>query len=699
MEMKVHAIQTKTVEIQVILIVFLLVILINGVHHTTQEHNSMVTTVTPLDVYNDSIDNSEFSSGNEFNNDSVETYLYLLPKPWEKLCRASEDLLVKHNGTGRYFNIECYLTGKNFLNFVSFRNFTSEIEANVLFSLSFICSNGGSLYFPYPGRARLLHSLLITGCTIFGYRAEKGDQSIDLIQDDMKYLVLNDSVLLTTTSAEVYDFLSPEQSSIAYECGPLNAIEITERHLWNSFENMTSFEFDLSEDVINEKVKDFHRHHFTTSYRCKYNNLRSLDKSFFFGADIQILIGQLQNSFYPEIELFNFSSIGIREIPVQFYEWRLLSKKLKHIDLTHNKISELGSFTCHDSPLENVTVGFIDLRYNNITYLKSRNLKSMFQEICDKFWIDIRENPFNCDCEMKDFIDFLSETNFTGKSRYEYLYDLKCFNPPSLRGKIIYQLSLEQLGCTILYTTILKTPIIVLCIIVFLFIVSLILCIRYRKEIIILAYTRLNILLPCQNVKAQENKKYDAFIAYSQSDINWVIYTLAKRLENPESGQRFTLCLHHRDFMVGAAISDNIVQSVESSRHTIIVVSKNFLSSEWCRLEFRVALHQSLLEKKRHLIIILLEDIPTSEFEPELKRCMQTLTYVKADDRWFWDKLVYALSDYSRQNKNKPSNVTESSESSTNKDYIKPSILTNNNLKQTPLANSECKLNVSTISV
>jgi hypothetical protein len=323
----------------------------------------------------------------------------------------------------------------------------------------------------------------------------------------------------------------------------------------------------------------------------------------------------------------------------------------------------------------------------------------MFQEICDKFWIDIRENPFNCDCEMKDFIDFLSETNFTGKSRYEYLYDLKCFNPPSLRGKIIYQLSLEQLGCTILYTTILKTPIIVLCIIVFLFIVSLILCIRYRKEIIILAYTRLNILLPCQNVKAQENKKYDAFIAYSQSDINWVIYTLAKRLENPESGQRFTLCLHHRDFMVGAAISDNIVQSVESSRHTIIVVSKNFLSSEWCRLEFRVALHQSLLEKKRHLIIILLEDIPTSEFEPELKRCMQTLTYVKADDRWFWDKLVYALSDYSRQNKNKPSNVTESSESSTNKDYIKPSILTNNNLKQTPLANSECKLNVSTISV
>jgi hypothetical protein len=55
-----NAIQTKTVEIQVILIVFHLVILINGVHHTTQEHNSMMTTVTPLEIYNDSIDNLSF---------------------------------------------------------------------------------------------------------------------------------------------------------------------------------------------------------------------------------------------------------------------------------------------------------------------------------------------------------------------------------------------------------------------------------------------------------------------------------------------------------------------------------------------------------------------------------------------------------------------------------------------------------------
>ena len=87
------------------------------------------------------------------------------------------------------------------------------------------------------------------------------------------------------------------------------------------------------------------------------------------------------------------------------------------------------------------------------------------------------------------------------------------------------------------------------------------------------------------------------------------------------------------------------------------------MKSEWCRLEFRTAFHQSLLEKKRHLIIVLLEDIPTSEFEPELKRCMQTLTYVKVDDRWFWDKLVYALSDWSKRPRKRRSQSKKSNDS------------------------------------
>lgn len=88
-------------------------------------------------------------------------------------------------------------------------------------------------------------------------------------------------------------------------------------------------------------------------------------------------------------------------------------------------------------------------------------------------------------------------------------------------------------------------------------------------------------------------------------------------------------------------------------------------------MEFRTALHQSLLEKKRHLIIVLLEDIPSSEFEPELKRCMQTLTYVKADDRWFWDKLVYALSDWPKSRRN--------IRTATSRDYTKNSTKDTNN--------------------
>ncbi|XP_052061738.1 protein toll-like [Mytilus californianus] len=351
----------------------------------------------------------------------------------------------------------------------------------------------------------------------------------------------------------------------------------------------------------------------------------------------------------------NFSHCGISEIPVQLYDWGLFSKKLKIVDLSHNKISDLGSFTCHSNADD--TSDIFDLQFNNITTVKLRSLTTIFRDICSQLTVNIRNNPFACDCEIKDFLGFLDRDNYTDNNRYRYLSDLTCLNPPSLRGQIISQLSLPEIGCETVSKTYLKGPIIGLCCLVFVFSICIIIGVRYKKEIVILAYTRLHILLPCQQYETDDYKKYDAFIAYSQADIHWVIHTLAKRLENPESGPNFSLCLHHRDFMVGAAISDNIVRSVENSRHTIIVVSKQFLKSEWCLLEFRTALHQSILEKKRHLIILLLEDIPTSDFEPELRSCMQTLTYVKTNDCWFWDKLIYALSDWSRKMKNEKANT------------------------------------------
>ncbi|KAK7503075.1 hypothetical protein BaRGS_00005701 [Batillaria attramentaria] len=129
---------------------------------------------------------------------------------------------------------------------------------------------------------------------------------------------------------------------------------------------------------------------------------------------------------------------------------------------------------------------------------------------------------------------------------------------------------------------------------------------------------------------------YDAFVSYSHEDEDFVLHTLAPRLE--ERGPRlYRLCLHYRDFPVGGFIADTIIESIESSRRTLLLLSDRFLASEWCRFEFQAAHRHVLREGDHRLIIILLSDI-----------AMKTRTYLRADDPWFWEKLYFALPDVPR---------------------------------------------------
>ena len=104
------------------------------------------------------------------------------------------------------------------------------------------------------------------------------------------------------------------------------------------------------------------------------------------------------------------------------------------------------------------------------------------------------------------------------------------------------------------------------------------------RQVRILMYTRVHILLPCgvpQHLPGDAPEKiYDAFVSYAHQDSEWVLDSLLKRLEEPSSSRACApckLCIHQRDFVVGKPIIDNIIDSIAASRHTIIVLSKNFV--------------------------------------------------------------------------------------------------------------------------
>ena len=98
-------------------------------------------------------------------------------------------------------------------------------------------------------------------------------------------------------------------------------------------------------------------------------------------------------------------------------------------------------------------------------------------------------------------------------------------------------------------------------------------------------YTRVHILLPCGVPRAPgegPEKTYDAFVSYAHQDSDWVLGSLLKHLEEPgqsRARRASKLCIHQRDFVVGKPIIDNIIDSIAASRHTIVILSNNFVRS------------------------------------------------------------------------------------------------------------------------
>jgi hypothetical protein len=81
--------------------------------------------------------------------------------------------------------------------------------------------------------------------------------------------------------------------------------------------------------------------------------------------------------------------------------------------------------------------------------------------------------------------------------------------------------------------------------------------------------------------EANDTYRYDAFIIYSHHDKEWVQGWLLPQLE--AAGLR--ICIDFRDFEPGLPSLVNIENAVEHSRKTLIVLTPDWVKSEWTTFE------------------------------------------------------------------------------------------------------------------
>ncbi|XP_037080570.1 toll-like receptor 6 [Pollicipes pollicipes] len=190
------------------------------------------------------------------------------------------------------------------------------------------------------------------------------------------------------------------------------------------------------------------------------------------------------------------------------------------------------------------------------------------------------------------------------------------------------------------YLPLLVAALVVLCLLACLAVVVFV----YRGELRVWIYSRCGVRVCYRSALDEEHERlFDAFVSYSDRDKSFVQHVLAPKLEHGEPPYR--LALHYRDFAHSAYLADTIVEAVESSRRTIMVLSKNFIENEWCRFQFKSAHHEVLKDRQKRLIVILLGDIPLRDLDPDLRLYLKTNTCISWDDKLFWDKLRFSMPD------------------------------------------------------
>ena len=131
----------------------------------------------------------------------------------------------------------------------------------------------------------------------------------------------------------------------------------------------------------------------------------------------------------------------------------------------------------------------------------------------------------------------------------------------------------------------------------------------------------------------------NVFISFSSKDVTWVTENLIPFLDK----HSISYSIHTRDFELGRPIVENMADSVYRSRQVLIVLSDNYLASNFCREELRMAVQREIDADDSSVILVMIEKFK-KRCLPRALRKKEFLDFEKHMKKQDWEeKLLHAL--------------------------------------------------------
>ena len=106
----------------------------------------------------------------------------------------------------------------------------------------------------------------------------------------------------------------------------------------------------------------------------------------------------------------------------------------------------------------------------------------------------------------------------------------------------------------------------------------------------------------------------------------------------------YNLCIHDRDFIPGEDRIANVVNAMEDSNKTILLISPASLASEWERfVQYNALWEGSIRGHTNYIIPVLYPGVAITDLPKRLKRAVRHVPVLRAGERGFWVKLCAML--------------------------------------------------------
>ncbi|KAK7112989.1 toll-like receptor 4 [Littorina saxatilis] len=314
---------------------------------------------------------------------------------------------------------------------------------------------------------------------------------------------------------------------------------------------------------------------------------------------------------------------------------------LQYLVLSHN---EVFIFNVSISHMKNLS--FLDLSFNHIHFLPKK-ITDHLDSVAEyrRVRLDLTYNPISCTCQHIDFLAWIDNS----KVAFRFEEEMTCFMSDGvMHGKtnVFSVIQSLQDTCTDKFGILVGAMSCAFCLLSVMFSA---LVYRYRWKLRYLyyasrlAYRRLQ---TCDN--DNDDFEFYAFVSYSSEDNDFVHGELLEELET-RAGLR--LNVHNRDFIPGRPIPSNIVSAVQSSRRTLVVLTRELVQSEWCHYEMQMATMEAAHTGRDVLLFLLYEDVPSQQLPRDVLYNLQSSTYItfpgtRAEPslvRDFWARLAQAI--------------------------------------------------------